>query len=53
MSVVPLDDVLDLPPYATLDVSVTADAVIVRVTNPEGDLVTISPQSVVVGTPRD
>ncbi len=53
LSVVPLDDVLDVPPYATLDVSVTADAVIVRVTNPDGDLTTISPQSVVVGTPRD
>lgn len=52
LSVVPLDDVLDVPPYATLDLSVTADAVIVRVTNPDGDLTTISPQSVVVGTPR-
>ncbi len=52
LSVVPLDGVLDVPPYATLDLSVTADAVIVRVTNPDGDLTTISPQSVVVGTPR-
>lgn len=52
LSVVPLDDVIDAPQHAVMDVAVTADAVIVRVSDPDGDLTTLTPQSVVVGTPR-
>ncbi len=56
MSVVPLDDLLDLPSGAApmLEPAVTADAVLVRVTDTaaDDDPATAPPQRVVVGTPE-
>lgn len=56
MSVVPLDDLLDLSPDVpvALEPLVTADAVLVMVTDPaadDDDPATVPPQWVVVGTP--
>ncbi|HEX6416850.1 MAG TPA: hypothetical protein VFZ77_00075 [Acidimicrobiales bacterium] len=53
LSVVPLDDVVEGPGDATIGVLVTADAVIVRLTDAvDGDPATVAAQQVVVGTPR-
>jgi hypothetical protein len=55
MSVVPLDDLLDLPSDEVphLEAAVTADAVLVRVADraADDDPATVPPQRVVVGTP--
>lgn len=52
ISAVPLSDVIDPAQRAGLDVTVTADAVLVRVSEPDdGDVQTVPAQRVVVGTP--
>ena len=54
ISTVPLDDLVDPADLGGLDVSVTADAVLVRATAPyDGDPTTPPVQRVVVGTPAD
>ncbi len=53
LAVVPLTDLLERPAVGTIDLTVGADAIAVRVTEPgDDDMTTVTPQQVVVGTPR-
>jgi hypothetical protein len=52
MAIVPVDDLIEPAQNGGVVPTVTADAVLVRVTEPDdGDPATVSPQRVVVGTP--
>jgi hypothetical protein len=53
LAVVPLTDLLERPAVGTVDITVGADSIALRVTEPgDGDPTTVTPQRVVVGTPR-
>ncbi|MGE3621483.1 MAG: hypothetical protein AB7L84_13565 [Acidimicrobiia bacterium] len=53
MSLVPLGDLgVELRSWEVPSITVSADAVLVRVSRPDGDPLTVEPQEVVVGTPR-
>ncbi|HEX6423080.1 MAG TPA: hypothetical protein VFZ79_06340 [Acidimicrobiales bacterium] len=53
LSPVPLDGLVERPALGEVGLTVTADAVVVRITEPgDGDPATVSSQQVVVGTPR-
>jgi hypothetical protein len=54
LSVVPLDDLVEVPVGAIVEATVTADVVAVRIGDPpDGDPRTVADQRVIVGTPRD